>query len=206
MTRLIAIAPLWLAGLVSGCAFEPGYLRTTNPIVGPVTQGQGRGQTFSITVEDARLDRGRIGIKRNGYGMETANIYGEGAVDGWLKESLAQTMREAGYTQSTGDIPSSLRLRMRVLDVFTENAPQAFDVRYGGRVSFELLVTTTDGRTWARRFTGLAMESRVIEAKVEIPMQELLHRACQDAVGKAVRALPELSVSMMGSPADRGYE
>jgi uncharacterized lipoprotein YajG len=185
-----------------GCAFESGYLRTSNPVVGSVEQAQGRGQTFVVTVEDARNDKNRIGIKKNGYGMETANIYADGSVDTWLRDSFAATLVDAGYKPASAEMPATWRMRLRVLDVFTENTPQAWDVQYGARVSVELVVTTTDGRTWARRFTGLEMESRVIEAKVEIPMQELLHRACQEAMGKAVRALTELAVT---SPQDRGY-
>ena len=119
-----------------------------------------------------------------------------------MRDSFAATLVEAGYKPAGADMPAMWRMRLRVLDVFTENTPMAFDVQYGARVSIELVVTMTDGRTWARRFTGLEMESRFIEAKVETPMQELLHRACQEAMGKAVRALTEISVA---SPQDRGY-
>ena len=87
--------------LVQSCAFTDASLNLehddTVNITGPISEAEGI--AFSAPqLEDARLDKARIGWKKNGYGMNTADITSEQTVDVIMENAIIDAIKDNGHS------------------------------------------------------------------------------------------------------------
>lgn len=87
--------------LVQSCAFTDASLKLEHDdavnITGPISEAEGI--AFSAPrLEDARLDKARIGWKKNGYGMNTADITSEQPVDVIMENAIIDAIKDNGHS------------------------------------------------------------------------------------------------------------
>jgi|GEM_PF-2360428 len=100
MNRLTVTIFLTLCAFVQGCAFTKATLD-----VGLTEDAQMQGPLSSIDpvsirvgeVTDARIDKERIGWKKNGYGANTADVVTSEPVEDVLKKALNDTLIANGH-------------------------------------------------------------------------------------------------------------
>jgi uncharacterized lipoprotein YajG len=98
MKKLMAIAAILM---IQACAFTDATLKVEHDdevnITGPISEAGGI--AFSAPqLEDARLDKARIGWKKNGYGMKTADITSEQTVDVIVENAIIDAIKDNGHS------------------------------------------------------------------------------------------------------------
>lgn len=98
MKKLMAIAAILM---IQACAFTDATLKVEHDdevnITGPISEAEGI--AFSAPqLEDARLDKARIGWKKNGYGMKTADITSEQTVDVIVENAIIDAIKDNGHS------------------------------------------------------------------------------------------------------------
>jgi len=86
---------------IFGCALtkdkvDIGYVPTPNA---PRIAGAG---AVSVTASDQRPDKSRIGVKKNGYGMEMAPIESKRAVSDYVREAIETELKNRGFRIGQG--------------------------------------------------------------------------------------------------------
>ena len=86
--------------LVQACAFTDASLKVEHDeeanVIGPLSET--KGISFSPPqLEDARLDKARIGWKKNGFGMNTADITSEEPVDVIVENAITDAIKDNGH-------------------------------------------------------------------------------------------------------------
>jgi uncharacterized lipoprotein YajG len=86
--------------LVQACAFTDATLKVEHDeaanVIGPLSET--KGISFSAPqLEDARLDKARIGWKKNGFGMNTADITSEEPVDVIVESAITDAIKDNGH-------------------------------------------------------------------------------------------------------------
>jgi len=97
MKKIVIMAAVLL---VQACAFTDATLKVEHDeeanIIGPLSET--KGISFSPPeLEDARLDRARIGWKKNGFGMNTADITSEDPVDVIIESAIVDAIKDNGH-------------------------------------------------------------------------------------------------------------
>jgi len=87
--------------LLQACALTDAALKvehdTAVNITGPISEATSI--AFSAPqLEDARLDKARIGFKKNGYGMNMADITSEQPVDVIVENAIIDAIKDNGHT------------------------------------------------------------------------------------------------------------
>ncbi len=86
--------------LLQACAFNDSTLKvehdTSVDITGPISETEGIA-FFAPELDDARLDKARIGWKKNGYGMNTADITSEQSVDVIIENAIIDAIKDNGH-------------------------------------------------------------------------------------------------------------
>lgn len=98
MKKFVVIAAILL---VQACAFTDATLKLehddTVNITGPISEAESI--AFSAPqLEDARLDKARIGWKKNGFGANTADITSEQPVDVIIENAIIDAIKDNGHT------------------------------------------------------------------------------------------------------------
>ncbi len=87
--------------LVQACAFTDSTLKVAHDseadITGPISEAEGL-SFLSPQLEDARLDKARIGWKKNGYGVNTADITSEEDVDVIVENAIIDAIQDNGHS------------------------------------------------------------------------------------------------------------
>lgn len=98
MKKFVLIA---LMLLTQACAFTDATLQVEHDdevdITGPISEA-GSIVFSAPQLEDARLDKARIGWKKNGYGMNTADITTEQPVDVIVENAITDAIKDNGHT------------------------------------------------------------------------------------------------------------
>jgi len=89
--------------LIQACAFTDATLKVEHDnavdITGPISEVGGIVFT-APQLEDARLDKARIGWKKNSYGMNTADITSEQPVDVIVENAIMDAIKDNGHSMS----------------------------------------------------------------------------------------------------------
>jgi len=87
--------------MVQACALTDATLQvehdTAVNITGPISEAGGIA-FLAPQLEDARLDKARIGFKKNGYGMNMADITSEQPVDVIVENAIIDAIKDNGHT------------------------------------------------------------------------------------------------------------
>ncbi len=121
---LLTLAVVILSSIVSGCAFSNIQVSLpTQP-----TSGYSGGDNRIVTVPkfiDQREIKDRIGMQKNGYGMDTANAVPDQSVDAWVAARLAAELKAVGFqVVGEGANPKAIKIQGYVLKMFTEPVQQ----------------------------------------------------------------------------------
>jgi uncharacterized lipoprotein YajG len=97
MKKIVIMAAVLL---VQACAFTDATLKVEHDeeanIIGPLSDT--KGISFSPPqLEDARLDKARIGWKKNGFGTNTADITSEEPVDVIVENAIIDAIKDNGH-------------------------------------------------------------------------------------------------------------
>jgi uncharacterized lipoprotein YajG len=97
MKKIVIMAAILL---VQACAFTDATLKVEHDeaanVIGPLSET--KGISFSAPqLEDARLDKARIGWKKNGFGMNTADITSEEPVDVIVESAITDAIKDNGH-------------------------------------------------------------------------------------------------------------
>jgi uncharacterized lipoprotein YajG len=86
---------------IQACAFTDATLNVEHDpnvnIKGPISEAQGISFS-SPQLEDARLDKARIGWKKNGFGANTADITSEQPVEVIIENAIIDAIKDNGHT------------------------------------------------------------------------------------------------------------
>jgi uncharacterized lipoprotein YajG len=98
MKKIVIMAAVLL---VQACAFTDATLKVEHDeeanIIGPLSDT--KGISFSPPqLEDARLDKARIGWKKNGFGTNTADITSEEPVDVIVENAIIDAIKDNGHS------------------------------------------------------------------------------------------------------------
>jgi hypothetical protein len=148
-----------------------------------------------VGIADARPEPGRIGVKKNGYGVDTASYYlaeTQEGLPGWTKRAFVGELQSGGFEVSQGSLLLSglPQISLTLRQFFVEPMPGTWLVEVHALVLLEVTVTMADGRQFARLFKGYHQTSGLLILDNQI--REVLLTAAQLAVGKAAVGLCEL--------------
>jgi uncharacterized lipoprotein YajG len=105
MNKLVVMAAILS---LQACAFTDATLKVEHDtgvnITGPISEAGVKNFT-APQLEDAREDKARIGWKKNGFGMETADITTEQPVDVIVANAIIDALKDNGHSVAEeGDV------------------------------------------------------------------------------------------------------
>lgn len=176
--------------LCQGCPFAPSNLDLVHE---PVRVKCAPGHRVLLQVPaDQRLVRDRIGVKKDGYGVEHADIYLSGNVLHWVFTGFKLQFEAAGVTvvtDSGGASGGEVAVRPTIKLFFVE-PKVSFTQSVHAQVMIELVVEFPDGRRYARLFKGY--DKSVVLLYLDSVFISRLEAAAQEVFGKAVFSVCKL--------------
>ena len=186
-----------LAALVvlsaSGCVFinQTASLSPQAPAGLPALQ-RGYREVVLVGVNDARRQRDRVGVRKNGYGAETADVVSSIDPLIWLEESVAETLRRTGYSLVDNPSDESIALELNVTHLFSEVEPGFWSADWVANVRFSLEAELPDGSRHRHRIAGIAVWTGNSSVGSN-PHEEVLQQAMDQAMERTATAMLELS-------------
>lgn len=117
LTAILAV----LCAFASGCTFTDATVNLPASFAVGIQAGGGGRELAVPELLDERAVRDRIGMKKNGYGMDTASILANEAVEKSLSERLRKELEAAGFKVKTdGDGPGVTKVQGSVPELFAE--------------------------------------------------------------------------------------
>jgi hypothetical protein len=184
--RMYAI--LILGGLVSGCAFSNVDVSLPTGSTSGYSGGQGRSLIIPAFV-DQRQIKNRIGMQKNGFGMDTANALPDQSVETWLTTRLGTELQSSGFQiVSEGTNPKAAKVQGYLLKLFIEPVQQWTTVDLETDLSVRLRVTRPDGLEAERQYfvkgagQGLMSLGGAYSASLNNATDVLLKRVVADVI------------------------
>ncbi|MDB5212655.1 MAG: exported protein of unknown function [Myxococcaceae bacterium] len=148
MARLASVcgvcACLALLSSTGGCAYTQATV-TLPKLLQPAPPSGGREVVLVGPFVDARRDRGRCGMKKNGYNGDTADVLCAEDPSTWVARRLASDLRAVGVVVHDAPHGSALRIEGTLLQFFTEPKPEAFTVELETDIHVVLTATWPSG-------------------------------------------------------------
>lgn len=160
MNRTRILACTVLITIVQGCAFSKATLD-----VGLTEEASLRGPLSSIDpvsvqigeVEDARIDKERIGWKKNGYGANTADIVSAQPVEEVIRQALSEALVANGH-ELGGD---GLRIESTLKNFWFETDINFWTVELIGNMEVIFALFTGQGaQLYSNTYSGSYSEKR----------------------------------------------
>jgi hypothetical protein len=122
MTKIKFLLLIAMTLLFSGCALtnhviEQPYQPTLNKIEGAEKYSVFTKVNFQPVFQN---DPKAIGVKKNGYGNETARIYLSENVEDWLKKGFDQELKAAGFDVVNSQNNNAVKITLNVRQIFVE--------------------------------------------------------------------------------------
>lgn len=175
--------------------YLPSTASLPTPVAAPVTPPQGPGARPSVLVVtpfvDARHDRGRCGMKKNGWGGDSADIFCSHAPGAWLARRLVDDLRAAGVDARTPPESADVRLEGELMVFFTEPLPSVFSVDLETDIQLRLTATTSDGMIVDRQIYVKGVETS------SGPTDAAIQASVDDASGKVTREMVVSVVALL---------
>lgn len=153
MKKIITIAAVLL---VQACAFTDATLKVEHDeevnITGPLSET--KGIVFSPPqLEDARLDKARIGWKKNGFGMNTADITSDRPVDVIVESALIDAIKDNGHLVADD---GRVNISGTVDRFWFDTDMNAFTIEFIGDIqsTLEFVDTTTNSTFYKSTYSG----------------------------------------------------
>ncbi len=162
----------------------------------PTTIGRGREILVDIPFPEGRRKLGRCGTKKNGYGMESADITCSEAPGSWLGHTIAAGLVRAGFrvlTPSSTPGPSTVIVRGPVSQFFVEQNMAMFDPAFEADIGLTLVLTSQSGLIATRRFYVKGEKSASYQTEEE----------AQAAADAATNEMVRVTVTAIGALLDQ---
>lgn len=187
---------LMVAGFLgSACAFTDVPLTLpTNALENTIGGGGARQVVVVIPFRDERAIRGRCGMKKNGYNMDTADAICQSDPNAWFATLLANELRAAGFrvlSESQDHKREALIVEGELLKIFVEPVIGFWTGSLEADLSFQLKASSETGLAAQRTFFVKGWKGGQLVATNQ-PYQTALHRATQAVLAEMVRAIVEL--------------
>jgi len=185
---------LWATAIAGGCALTDARIEL------PYTPGGTRCSVTNSAVQiteimDTRREPDRIGVKKNGYGTDTASYYledGYGSLPAWVRAALTEELSFGGLEVSQEDFPREdlPRISVNLRQFFVEPSVGTWLIDVHALVLLEVTATMPDGRQYARLFKGYEKVSAALV--IDSVVQDAMLTAVQRAVGKSAAGICDL--------------
>lgn len=193
----LGVVLLSVAALSSGCMYINSTVDAPYEVAeSPATRAPSL--PLALQVVDARSNTGegeRVGVKRNYYNTETADIVLDGPLNSWIANGLRRELEMAGFDLVEQDSASSAAATMtvKVTQFFVEPVASFSSADVNGITVLEVEVGLSESkRRFRRRFVGVASSSEgyVFDSDLESALQ----LSARDAFHQLVRATVVLFV------------
>jgi uncharacterized lipoprotein YajG len=181
---LLVIAVLGAA--LQGCAFTKSTLDVSATPDAHVAGPLGDISSIRFTapqLEDARQDRVRIGWKKNGYGMNTADITTSQPVDEIVERSVSKALADAHHTVGDG---GSVQVIGMVDRFWFETDANFWTVTFIGEVrcTLDFVDTQTQRSLYKSTYSGSHSESKAagLDKTWAAVMSKALDKLIEDIV------------------------
>lgn len=188
MLRLLSLAAV--ACLSAGCAFATVdvHAPTGSNMPTLVAGGPGHGREVILVAPfgDARPQRARCGMQKNGYQMDTADVRCVDEPGRWLADAFAQRLASEGYRVLRSDAvpgPSTVVVRGEVRRLFLEPTDLFFTRTVEGDFSAHLTVSSLSGLKADRTFYVKGSETDIAST------EGIFQSAADDATVKIANAM-----------------
>lgn len=156
--KMLTLAPI--AALLGGCAFGTAHVDAKLPpnasLKGPLSQAAPT--KFEIQpFKDARTDMQRIGYKKNGFGMNTADIVSTRPVTEVVVDAVSEGLRNNGHVVG---VPADITVTGDVTRFWFELKPNMFTVEFTGyaECDLQLLSAKTGKAIYQSHYSGTYTE------------------------------------------------
>tara|TARA_E500000331_G_C17035595_1_gene617143 strand:- start:83 stop:685 length:603 start_codon:yes stop_codon:yes gene_type:complete len=159
--RLVLILP------VSACAFVDNQIQLEFEAPSATEGATGNGETLVLALfKDQRSDKLKIGVIKNGYGMETAKVLTKDDPAVWISNAIKSTLEAEGYSVESvpaGGTPPSNRLQLSgtVTKVYSEPKMGFWTATITGDVE-ALIQAQFRGQTTSKLIAGRSEETSMI--------------------------------------------
>jgi hypothetical protein len=201
----------WVFSLLftGGCAFVDLHVAppSENPVPAGTMLGRGREIILEAPLADERPFRQRCGMQKNGYNMDTANVYCTVAPSESIAHMLHQGLVNAGFRVSrtpTNHNPSAVHIQGTLLQFFVEPAVGIVTVTPEADIYVKLVATSDSGLRAERYFYVKGTDESLVAT------EENFQYASDDANREIVQAMVKAIAQLMdrypqlGSPAAPG--
>jgi hypothetical protein len=154
-TIALLVCAAALAGSASGCALTSLTLPPPPLEASGIQTGRGRHIVVAMPFRDERPITDRCGMKKNGFGWDTADIHCALPPPIWMAQRLVDMLRVAGFTVSTDPAtagPDAVRLEGVMTQFFVEPDVGFFTFSPEADIEIRLIATSGSGLVAERRF------------------------------------------------------
>ena len=139
--------------VIQGCALVDANLTIALPeesvLAGPLSEVKRR-KFRVVHIQDVRDDQARIGYRRNGFGMITADILSDESVESVVQQAVEEVLVENGHELADSGIQVTGRI-----GVFWIESDQNFaDVELIGQIECELVFSADGEELYRNDYVG----------------------------------------------------
>ena len=176
-----------LLSVTQGCAFTTWYA----PLEPVAVRGPSLGESrVCLGVVADRRERVRVGVKKNSFGVVTADVWAMTDVVWILRESLQAGLSSSSRCADGAPPAGAWRIEAELVRWLAEPAAKFFSAAVHGEAAIRLQVTAPDGAVYHREFVGHGvMSTRVLN---ELDFEIALRAALRDALEAALVELAGL--------------
>lgn len=192
MVRRFLVAVLLVAS--SGCALTNMKLTPPQgPVGANLSGGRQRVIALAVPFADERPQRDRCGMKKNGYNMDTANVYCAEEPARFLATLLATELQASGFVVVAAVPPSgdAVKLEGHLLQFFVEPKVGFFTFTPEADVHVRLVASSASGLLAERHFYVKGIETSLVgtESNFQLASDSAVRAIVKDMVAAIVSLL-----------------
>ena len=145
------------AFLCSGCALVTSKINIPyKPLAAATPVAGASAVTVSVSATDARTDnRDRVGVKKNGYGMNMAAIVASNNIPNTVRDAFKQELAARGFRIG----PSGIPLQIQVVQFYNSFKLGFFAGKAVANVAFNVQMAEPNGSmTFSKYYAGTGVE------------------------------------------------
>jgi hypothetical protein len=193
-SRFFAVTLVAIAA--QACAFIDNEVQLEYQSVAGLTPTPGNAQVIYLSLlNDSRTEKARVGVIRNGYGMETASVLSKDDARIWVSNTLKGNLEQAGYavrTVETTFAPTANQFHLSgdLVSVYSDPRMGFFTITVQGDVQ-AAMQAEFQGRKTSKLIVGQYSEESLVSTGGDLH-KRILNNALLDFVKKAMLWLDEL--------------
>lgn len=137
---------LFVVLFISGCAFSPDAIHLDYNSQSNAEMIQGANAVYVVVTARDKRERGNVvGHKKNGFGMELADISSDAPISDLVRSSVVEELRERGFNVGGSDDPA--RVDINVTEFDNDFKTGFWSVDSVARFGMMVFVKNNDGNT-----------------------------------------------------------